>query len=100
MRHRYGAHFHQFADLHLPSGAGPFPVAVLLHGGFWREQHSLDLDDPLARDLARRGWAAWNAEYRRVGGTGGGGFPAAPAGRPAGRALLPAAAGPPRPPRA
>src|SRR3954453_17855869 len=76
MRRRYGSHFHQFADLHLPAGAGPFPVAVLLHGGFWREQHSLDLDDPLARDLARRGWAAWNVEYRRVGETSGGGYPA------------------------
>jgi acetyl esterase/lipase len=75
MRHRYGAHFHQFADLHLPGGAGLFPVAVLLHGGFWREQHSLELDDGLARDLAGRGWAAWNVEYRRVGEVSGGGYP-------------------------
>lgn len=76
MRHRYGSHFHQFADLLQPSeGAGPFPVAVVLHGGFWREQHSLDLTDDLARDLARRGWAAWNVEYRRVGEVSGGGYP-------------------------
>ena len=76
MRHRYGSHFHQFADLFTPAeGAGPFPVAVLLHGGFWREQFSLDLADDLARDLARRGWAAWNAEYRRVGEVSGGGHP-------------------------
>jgi acetyl esterase/lipase len=76
MRHRYGSHFHQFGDLHLPGGDGPFPVAVLLHGGFWREQHSLELDDDLARDLVRRGWAAWNVEYRRVGEVSGGGYPA------------------------
>jgi acetyl esterase/lipase len=76
MRHRYGSHFHQFADLHLPDGAGPFAVAVLLHGGFWREQHSLELDDGLARDLVSRGWAAWNVEYRRVGESSGGGYPA------------------------
>src|SRR4051812_49671552 len=76
MRHRYGSHFHQFADLVRPSeGTGPFPVAVVLHGGFWREQHSLDLTDDLARDLARRGWAAWNVEYRRVGEVSGGGYP-------------------------
>jgi acetyl esterase/lipase len=76
MRHRYGSHFHQFADLLQPSaGSGPFPVVVLLHGGFWREQHSLDLDDDLARDLAGRGWAAWNVEYRRVGEVSGGGYP-------------------------
>src|SRR6185436_10876434 len=29
-----------------------------------------------ARDLARRGWAAWNVEYRRVGESSGGGYPA------------------------
>jgi acetyl esterase/lipase len=76
MRHRYGSHFHQFADLLQPSeGAGPFPVAVVLHGGFWREQHTLDLTDDLARDLARRGWAAWNVEYRRVGEVSDGGYP-------------------------
>jgi acetyl esterase/lipase len=75
MRHRYGSHFHQFADLYVPGGEGPFPVAVVLHGGFWREQHTLDLTDPLARDLATRGWAAWNVEFRRVGEVSGGGYP-------------------------
>ena len=76
MRHRYGSHFHQFGDLLVPDGPGPFPVAVLLHGGFWREQYSLELADDLARDLARRGFAAWNVEYRRVGESSGGGYPA------------------------
>src|SRR4051794_24617504 len=76
MRHRYGSHFHQFADLLQPAdGAGPFPVAVVIHGGFWREQFTLELGDDLARDLARRGWAAWNNEYRRVGEVSGGGYP-------------------------
>src|SRR3954462_6286264 len=77
MRHRYGEHFHQFSDLLLPRETdGPLPVAVVLHPGFWREQYSLDISEELARDLARRGWAAWNVEYRRVGETSGGGFPA------------------------
>jgi acetyl esterase/lipase len=77
MRHRYGDHFHQFADLLLPPDAdGPLPVAVLLHPGFWREQYTLDIADALARDLASRGWAAWNVEYRRVGEASGGGYPA------------------------
>jgi len=30
----------------------------------------------LSADLARRGWAAWNIEYRRLGLLGGGGWPA------------------------
>jgi acetyl esterase/lipase len=75
MRHRYGSHFHQFADLHVPEADGPFAVAVLLHGGFWRERHTLELMDDLARDLVARGWAAWNVEFRRVGEVSGGGYP-------------------------
>jgi len=31
---------------------------------------------PLCRDLAGRGWAAWNLEYRRLGPLSGGGWPA------------------------
>lgn len=68
---RYGDHADQEADLRLPGGAGPHPVAVLLHGGFWREPYRRDLMDPLAEDLTGRGWATWNLEYRRVGGAGG-----------------------------
>jgi dipeptidyl aminopeptidase/acylaminoacyl peptidase len=75
MRRRYGPRPDQFADLHLPAGAGPFPVAVLLHGGFYRERHTLELMDGLAADLVRRGWAAWNLEFRRVGEASGGGWP-------------------------
>ncbi|MEA2289192.1 MAG: hypothetical protein QOD55_1189 [Solirubrobacteraceae bacterium] len=74
MRHRYGAHFHQFADLGVPAGGGPFPVAVLLHAGFWREQYTLELAEDLAADLTRRGWATWNVEFRRVGEVSGGGW--------------------------
>jgi acetyl esterase/lipase len=77
MRHRYGDHFHQFGDLVLPRDAdGPLPVVVLLHPGFWREQFTLEICEGLARDLASRGWAAWNVEYRRVGESSGGGYPA------------------------
>jgi acetyl esterase/lipase len=74
MRHRYGAHVHQFADLRVPGGDGPFPVAVLLHAGFWREQYTLELSEDLAADLSRRGWATWNVEFRRVGEVSGGGW--------------------------
>jgi acetyl esterase/lipase len=72
--HHYGPDASQVADLHLPAGAGPWPVAVVLHGGFWRDRYDRTLMDGLCADLARGGWAAWNLEYRRVGG--GGGWPA------------------------
>ena len=44
---------------------------VIIHGGFWQSTYSSSLGAPLAVDLARRGWAAWNLEYRRIGGGGG-----------------------------
>jgi acetyl esterase/lipase len=74
--HSYGEHRDQFGELTLPAGAGPFPVAGLIHGGFWRERYDLRLEDALVADLASRGWAAWNLEYRRLGRRSGGGWPA------------------------
>lgn len=72
--HRLGADPSQVADLHLPRGTGPFPVAVLLHGGYWQTRYGKLVMRPLALDLVARGWAVWNLEYRRLGsGRGGGG---------------------------
>jgi acetyl esterase/lipase len=48
-------------------------VVVLIHGGFWRAVYTKRLMNGLAKDVAARGWAAWNIEYRRVGFLGGGG---------------------------
>ena len=59
-------------DLWLPGGDGPFPVLVLIHGGFWRKAYDLTLMDGLSEDGGGRGWAVWNIEYRRVGQRGGG----------------------------
>ena len=66
-RHAYGASRSQRADLYVPEGDGPHPVVVLLHGGYWRSRYGKSLMRGLAGDLARRGFAAWNVEYRRVG---------------------------------
>jgi acetyl esterase/lipase len=73
---RYGPDPAQYAQLHLPPAgpaAGPLPVVVVLHGGYWRAQYRLELGMPLAVDLTNTGVAALNVEYRRVGA--GGGFP-------------------------
>jgi acetyl esterase/lipase len=61
----YGEHPEQCAALRIPPGPGPFPVAALLHGGYWRARWGFDLMDALAVDLARRGYLSWNIEYRR-----------------------------------
>ncbi len=72
IRLAYGPGAFQFGDLHLPAGPGPHPTVVLIHGGYWRARYGLKLMTRLARDLAARGYAAWNIEYRRVGNPGGG----------------------------
>lgn len=68
----YAAEPTGFVELRVPLGAGPFPVVILIHGGFWHTPYGLDLMDGLGDDLARRGIASWNIEYRRVGEPGGG----------------------------
>jgi acetyl esterase/lipase len=78
VRHAYGPGPDQFVELTLPPGDVAAPVVVVLHGGFWRAAHGIELARPLAADLAARGWAAVAVEYRRVGigAGGGGGWPA------------------------
>jgi acetyl esterase/lipase len=68
--HSYGDHPSQVCELH---GDSP-DVAVLIHGGFWRQRYGRELEGGIARDLVARGWAVWNIEYRRLGD--GGGWPA------------------------
>jgi acetyl esterase/lipase len=50
-------------------------VAVVVHGGFWRARYSKRVMKGACADLARRGVAAWNVEYRRIGRGQGGGWP-------------------------
>jgi len=67
----YGPDPDNSGDLRIPRGPGPHPIAVLLHGGFWRNTVARDLLDAAAVDLTERGWATWNVEFARVGGGGG-----------------------------
>jgi acetyl esterase/lipase len=69
--HRYGALADQVSDLRLPGDGGPHPVAVVVHGGFWRARWTREIMDGLATSLTAAGWATWNIEYRRVGAGGG-----------------------------
>lgn len=73
VRHFYGPDPSQFADLHLPAGPRRPGTVVLIHGGWWGPQYGAGNLDAVAADLAGRGWAAWNIEYRRL--DLGGGYP-------------------------
>jgi acetyl esterase/lipase len=68
----YGSNEFQFGELRLPKGAGPHPVAIVIHGGCWMSQYGLSYMGHLSAALAEAGVATWNVEYRRVGNQGGG----------------------------
>lgn len=69
----YGSDPLQRADLRIPAGKGPYPVAVLIHGGCWRSSTGSRQEIAgLASALQARGIATWNIEFRGVGSAGGG----------------------------
>lgn len=73
--YRYGPHEAQYGELWRPAGPPEGKgTVVIIHGGFWRARYGLELGRPLAADLAARGHAVWNLEYRRS--FAGGGWPA------------------------
>jgi 3-dehydroquinate dehydratase-2 len=65
----YGPHSDNVADVRPPPG-DPVGVAILVHGGLWRQEYERDTVETLAVDLTGRGFVTWNVEYRR-GGDGG-----------------------------
>jgi acetyl esterase/lipase len=67
----YGPAPMQGGELLVASLPTPRPVAVLIHGGYWRDQFDRSEMNPFAEELARAGFAAWNIDYRRVGDGGG-----------------------------
>ncbi|MFI9843855.1 alpha/beta hydrolase [Nonomuraea sp. NPDC051941] len=60
----YGPLPEQWGELYLPDADEP-PVAMLIHGGYWRSIWAADIMGPLCADLVGRGLAVWNLEYRR-----------------------------------
>ncbi len=70
----YGGDEFQFGELYAPEGKGPHPVAIVVHGGYWRARYDLRHIGHFCVALAKSGIAAWSLEYRRLGNAGGG-FP-------------------------
>ena len=69
---RYAEHPRGFAELRLPEGKGPFPLAVIYHGGCWKTGiASQAYMGPLATRWQSLGIATLNVDYREVGDGGG-----------------------------
>jgi acetyl esterase/lipase len=72
VRVTYGPEPLQFGDLRVPHGEGPFPLALLLHGGYWQATYNLIHTGHLGEAFRDAGIATWNLEYRCVGVPDGG----------------------------
>jgi acetyl esterase/lipase len=69
----YGNDTSHFGELRVPSGPGPHPVAVLIHGGCFKAAYATRRDlEAMGDALKTAGIATWNIEYRRLGQPGGG----------------------------
>src|SRR5262249_20277129 len=57
----YGPNEYQFGDLRLPKGSkaarvdGPYPVAIVIHGGCWMSEYGLSYMSHLSAALAEAG---------------------------------------------
>ena len=69
----YGDDSSQYGELRVPTGPGPHPVVVLVHGGCFKAAYATVRDlAPMGDALKDGGIATWNIEYRRIGQPGGG----------------------------
>jgi 3-dehydroquinate dehydratase-2 len=70
---RYGDGINTLLDVRKANTDAPAPVAVILHGGFWRDAWKRDTTAPLSAAITQLGWSTINVEYSR----GPGSFPQA-----------------------
>ncbi len=61
----------QYGELRIPKGKGPFPLAVLYHGGCWAGMGGTSNLAALASFLTQNGIATWTPSYRELGSDGG-----------------------------
>lgn len=67
----WGSGDEQFGVLYRPEHlTSALPVVIMIHGGCWFSPYTLELQADLSEALARRGYAVWNIEYRRLGNGG------------------------------
>jgi acetyl esterase/lipase len=71
---QYGPASSQAIDVFLPAGEAAHPVAILIHGGCWRNLPAAGREQlrPIAAELMRHGIAVWSIGYRRADEDGGG----------------------------
>jgi acetyl esterase/lipase len=72
-RFSYGDDANQVGELRVPSGVGPYPIVILIHGGCFRADFAKFGElGPIGDALKAKGIATWNIEYRRLSQPGSG----------------------------
>lgn len=68
----YGIDSQQFGHLYKPKSTKALPVVVVIHGGYWKDNHSLDsyATSAIVEYLQAFNVAIWNLEYRRMDAVG------------------------------
>jgi pimeloyl-ACP methyl ester carboxylesterase len=68
----YGIDSQQFGHLYKPKHVKNLPVVVVIHGGYWKDSHSLDsyATAAIVDYLQQFHVAIWNLEYRRMDAVG------------------------------
>ncbi|PKG83028.1 alpha/beta hydrolase [Colwellia sp. 75C3] len=68
----YGRDSQQFAHLYKPNSTKILPIVVVIHGGYWKDSHSLDsyATSAIVDYLQGFDTAIWNLEYRRMDAIG------------------------------
>lgn len=71
-RYYYGENSQQFGDLYKPNCLKAVPVVIVIHGGYWKDNHTLNSYATMAivDFLQTMDVAIWNLEYRRMNTTG------------------------------
>src|ERR1700722_739422 len=61
-------------DAHVPDGPGPFPAAIIVHGGAWVTGDRKRSVEPLFQPLSSHGFAWFSISYRLANDSSSGGF--------------------------
>jgi len=71
-RYYYGENNQQFGDLYKPKSLKTVPVVIVIHGGYWKDNHNLNSYATIAivDYLKTMDVAIWNLEYRRMDAIG------------------------------
>ncbi|WP_339685253.1 alpha/beta hydrolase [uncultured Pseudoalteromonas sp.] len=70
--YKYGSDSQQYGQFFRPNSEVSVPVVIVIHGGYWKDNHSLDTypTKHIVEYLLGLNVAVWNVEYRRMNSMG------------------------------